>query len=172
MIRYVMGDATLLASRPGVIVHVVNDIGAWGAGFSGALSVRYPKAEQSYLDWRAWSARGSSLRFGLGYALLAAVEPYGAPPGLVSGVHVAHLCAQHGLRSRDNPTPLDYTALDRSLGALAWNLRWLVEHKHWPRVYPLTMPRIGCGLAGGTWGQVGPLVDKHLGEFDVTVCDL
>jgi len=35
------------------------------------------------------------------------------------------------------------------------------------------MPRIGCGLAGGTWEEVEPLVQEHLAvDFNVTVYDL
>jgi hypothetical protein len=31
------------------------------------------------------------------------------------------------------------------------------------------MPRIGCGLAGGTWERVGPLVEETLGRAGVAV---
>jgi hypothetical protein len=36
------------------------------------------------------------------------------------------------------------------------------------------MPRIGCGLAGGTWEEVEPLVDAELLKrgFTVTVYDM
>jgi hypothetical protein len=36
------------------------------------------------------------------------------------------------------------------------------------------MPRIGCGLAGGTWDQIEPFLEEHLVStgFDVRVYDL
>ena len=36
------------------------------------------------------------------------------------------------------------------------------------------MPRIGCGLAGGNWDQIEPLLEEHLAMagFDVRVYDL
>jgi hypothetical protein len=36
------------------------------------------------------------------------------------------------------------------------------------------MPRIGCGLAGGKWDQIEPLLEEHLARagFDVRVYDL
>lgn len=36
------------------------------------------------------------------------------------------------------------------------------------------MPRIGCGLAGGTWDQIEPLLEERLvcAGFDVRVYDL
>jgi hypothetical protein len=35
------------------------------------------------------------------------------------------------------------------------------------------MPRIGCGLAGGKWEKIEPIIQKHLcdGGIDVTVYD-
>jgi hypothetical protein len=34
------------------------------------------------------------------------------------------------------------------------------------------MPRIGCGLAGGTWDKVEPIVLKELAGLDVFVYDM
>ena len=31
------------------------------------------------------------------------------------------------------------------------------------------LPRIGCGLAGGDWGRVEPLLVKHLCAREITV---
>jgi len=43
-IAYVMGDATApKADGPKIIVHVCNDVGAWGRGFVVALSRRWPE---------------------------------------------------------------------------------------------------------------------------------
>jgi hypothetical protein len=35
------------------------------------------------------------------------------------------------------------------------------------------MPRIGCGLAGGTWDKIEPLIDENLADkgVEVTVYD-
>ena len=65
-INYVLGDATQPEGpRPLIIAHIVNDRGGWGAGFSGALSRRWPMAEQRY---REWASRGldSYARFYVG----------------------------------------------------------------------------------------------------------
>jgi hypothetical protein len=34
------------------------------------------------------------------------------------------------------------------------------------------MPRIGCGLAGGTWEEVEPVVERTCGDLEVHVYDL
>jgi O-acetyl-ADP-ribose deacetylase (regulator of RNase III) len=33
------------------------------------------------------------------------------------------------------------------------------------------MPKIGCGIAGGKWEDVLPIIQKHLGNCDVTVVE-
>ena len=36
------------------------------------------------------------------------------------------------------------------------------------------MPRIGCGLAGGSWHEIEPILEEHLAGagFDIRVYDL
>jgi len=129
-----------------MIVHVVNDVGAWGAGFSGALGGHYLWAEQSY---RAWTGRALGLS-----------SWTWSPREIMLGV--GHLCAQRGLPSRANPHPLDLDALDKCLAYTSIL----------PTTHSIHMPRIGCGLAGGTWVEVEPLIRKHLDRHAVFVYDL
>lgn len=124
-----------------MIVHCVNDAGFWGAGFTASLDQHWPNARRSYLGWTTRM---------LGAVLVAP---------LAEDVHVVHLCAQYGIRNTWNRKPLRLDALDRALTALA----------ALGSTAPLHMPRIGCGLAGGAWHEVEPLLLKHLGTFDVTV---
>lgn len=161
MIRYMQGDATLPPTRPALIAHVVNDIGVWGAGFSGALGARWPLAEKSYREWARGRVTGNDGRkLTLGTIVVVEVAP---------SLAVAHLCAQRGLRGRRNPRPLDDAALDRTL----WWLSAYCSDARTPlHLRTLHMPRIGCNLAGGQWIDVEPLVAKHLGHLDVTVYDL
>jgi hypothetical protein len=51
-IRYVIGDAVWpIGDGPKIIAHVVNTLGKWGAGFSGALSERWPSLVPLYRNW-------------------------------------------------------------------------------------------------------------------------
>lgn len=174
-IRYILGDAALPVTRPAMIVHVVNDAGFWGAGFTASLDRHWPTARRSYVNWTART---------LGAILVAP---------LAEDVHLVHLCAQHGVRSARNPKPLRLDALDRALAELAFALeertyrdwRAAARQEHGaalagipvtpastvPSAWPLHMPRIGCGLAGGAWHEVEPLLRKHLDleAFAVTV---
>jgi O-acetyl-ADP-ribose deacetylase (regulator of RNase III) len=153
-IVYKIGDAT----RPTVdgnkiIVHVCNDIGAWGRGFVLALSRRWPLPEMRY---RAWH-RTDEPPFALGRAQFVQVEP---------DTWVANVIAQHDVRPRDGSPPIRYLALGEGLRHVAEEARRLNASVH--------MPRIGCGLAGGAWEQVGPIVEGELAQtgIPVTVYDL
>jgi O-acetyl-ADP-ribose deacetylase (regulator of RNase III) len=75
---------------------------------------------------------------------------------------VANMMAQKGLRSRSNPIPLRLYALAECLATLKMKTTGRSVH----------MPRIGCGLAGGTWSNVEPIIARELAGVDVYVYDL
>ncbi|WP_410646209.1 macro domain-containing protein [Amycolatopsis sp. cmx-4-54] len=151
-LEYVTGDAT----RPGapgnkVIGHVCNDRGGWGRGFVLAVSRRWPQPEHHYRQWSRTSG------FELGAVQLVQVE---------TDTWVANLVAQHGYRTRENPVPLRYEALDTCLATLADHVVELDATVH--------LPRIGTGLAGGSWDKIATLLDRQLTarEISTTIYDL
>jgi O-acetyl-ADP-ribose deacetylase (regulator of RNase III) len=152
------GDATEPVSRPAVIAHVCNDYGGWGRGFVVALSRRWPEPEQEY---RRWRRQHGICRGGVGFHL-GAVQRVRVADDLV----VVNMIAQHGNRSADNPVAIRYDALGRCLSQLAWYA--------WAHDMSVHMPRIGCGLGGGDWAEIEPLIVEHLCSrgIDVFVYDL
>ncbi len=154
-ITYVRGDATSPRGKGvKIIAHVCNDLGGWGKGFVVAVSRRWPEPEAAYRRWHRERARND---FGLGAAQLVRVEPY---------VWVANLVGQRGMRTgRSSGAPVRYEAIDAALGLLADRAIELEASVH--------MPRIGCGLAGGRWDRVEPLVVGRLVDrgIPVTVYD-
>ncbi|MER5862976.1 macro domain-containing protein [Kitasatospora sp. NPDC002040] len=155
MISYLKGDASAPQGKGvKVIAHVCNDLGGWGKGFVLALSKRWPEPERAF---RKWHRERAGNDFGLGAVQLVQVEPY---------VWVANLVGQRGIRtSRSQGVPVRYEAIDAALGRLAPQALALGASVH--------MPRIGCGLAGGRWDRVEPLVAARLGGagLRVTVYD-
>ena len=142
-ITYVRGDATVLSGGGvQVIAHVCNDIGGWGKGFVRALSHRWPEPEAAY---RAWYRDRADNDFGLGAVQLVQVE---------RSLWVANMVGQRGIRRGDRGTPVRYEAIDSALERLAGQAADLGASVH--------MPRIGCGLAGGTWSRVEPLITERL----------
>lgn len=153
MITYLTGDASdPIGKRPCIITHVVNDIGAWGAGFVLAVSKRYPRDHIVYKDWiRGESPYRERAKFG---TIL--------PIQHEDGVTDVLLLAQNGVGGRPGGIPLCYQALHDALTLLSW----------YEPDQPIHMPRIGCGLAGGTWDKVGPMVESTLNRREVYVYDL
>jgi O-acetyl-ADP-ribose deacetylase (regulator of RNase III) len=142
-ITYIRGDATAPSGK-GVklIAHVCNDLGGWGKGFVMALSRRWPEPEKAYRVWHRDRAKND---FGLGAIQLVRVERY---------LWVANMIGQRGTRTGSKGVPVRYEAIDTALGRLADEATGLGASVH--------MPRIGCGLAGGKWSRVEPLIKERL----------
>lgn len=155
-LRFVTGDATYpQAQGPAIIAHVCNDIGHWGSGFVVAVSKRWPRPER---DYRAWYRDRAVNGFGLGAVQLVPVQ---------SGLWVANMVGQHGTSpSASGRPPVRYRAVRQCLDTLGTIAGALGASVH--------VPRIGCGLAGGSWDRMEPVVSAALCErgVPVTVYDL
>lgn len=154
-IAYVVGDATRpSAEGNAIIAHVCNDIGGWGRGFVVAVSKRWPEPEQNY---RRWYADRETNDFGLGALQLVPVS---------DSLWVANMVGQHGVRRAAGRPPIRYDAVEHALTKLVIEAQSLEASVH--------MPRIGCGLAGGSWDRIGPLVESTLigRSIEVSVYDL
>lgn len=142
-IVYINGDATCpQAKGVKIICHICNDIGGWGKGFVLAVSKRWKEPQAMY---RAWCAAGKEGGFALGAVQFVQVEPY---------IWVANMIGQRGIKKGSSGPPIRYEAVALCLAQVAVNARALGASVH--------MPRIGCGLAGGSWSVVEPLIQQHL----------
>jgi O-acetyl-ADP-ribose deacetylase (regulator of RNase III) len=149
-IRYLKGDATSpQAAGAKIIAHVCNDIGKWGAGFVLAVSARWPEPEAEY---RKWYAAGKGGGFELGAVQLVRVGPHTV---------VANMIGQQGIKTGSKGPPIRYPAVGQCLAKVGDAALLLGASVH--------MPRIGCGLAGGEWSRIEPLVREHLGDRGVPV---
>lgn len=145
MIEYVTGDATCPKTNGNkIIAHICNDNGGWGKGFVVAISKKWKEPEVAYRQWYKDHLGGG---FTLGEIQIVKVE---------KDLFVANMIAQHGYKSKNNPVPLNYDALDDCLAKLGAESLKLNASVH--------MPRIGCGLAGGTWEEISPLIARHLAD--------
>ncbi|WP_394825894.1 macro domain-containing protein [Pendulispora albinea] len=149
-IEYVTGDATLpRGAGTKIIAHVCNDVGGWGAGFVLAISRRWPEPEREY---RRWHHEREGNDFLLGAVQLVEVAP---------DTYVANMIGQHGLRHDRSGPPIRYEAIETALEKVADRAKALGASVH--------MPRIGCGLAGGTWDRIEPILVRTLCAKDVPV---
>ncbi|WP_298900515.1 macro domain-containing protein [uncultured Psychroserpens sp.] len=153
-IQYIIGDATEpIGAGNKIIVHVCNDIGGWGKGFVMAISKKWRTPEVSYRKWYA-----SREFFELGEVQFVKVEPQ---------VWIANLIGQHKIRKdEDGNPPIRYEAILMGLHKVVEEAEDLNASVH--------MPRIGCGLAGGTWDKIEPLIEKTLlkNNIETKVYDL
>lgn len=134
-----------------IVAHIVNNIGKWGAGFSGAVGRKWPTAAKVYSRWA--DGEIAIKPFELGKTLFVPVSRY---------VFVAHMCAQQGVGRAT--VPIRYDSLDLC-----------VEHVReaaFKLNAQVVMPRIGCGLAGGSWHMVEAIIQKNMAQTEVYVYDL
>jgi O-acetyl-ADP-ribose deacetylase (regulator of RNase III) len=158
MLRYVIGDATQPQGEgTKILVHVCNDIGAWGRGFVLPLAKRFPETERAY---RAWAAGTTDLPFALGQVQFVQVLPT---------LEVANLIGQHDIARKNRPTdqpPVRYEAIRTGLAR--------VRERSEQHQATLHMPRIGAGVAGGDWTVIERLIRDELVAhgIETTVYDL
>lgn len=146
----IKGDATSpQAKGRKVIAHICNDLGGWGKGFVVAISRRWPDPER---DYRQWHRGRASNDFALGVTRLVQAAP---------DVWVANMVGQRGIKTGSAGPPIRYDAVEQCLASLADQAQELGASVH--------MPRIGCGLAGGTWKRIEPIILRTLCARDIAV---
>ena len=146
------------ASRPQgighqIIVHICNDIGAWGSGFVVPLGRRFPMARTQYLAWNAFY-KSTSNRIPLGEVQFVSVA---------ENITVANMIGQAGIGYSQGQPPIRYPALKTALATVA---KYAQQQKA-----SLHMPRIGAGRAGGDWQIISSMIETAIAPYglDATV---
>ncbi|WP_407569017.1 Appr-1-p processing protein [Deinococcus altitudinis] len=152
-IAYLEADATQPSGEGRkILVHVCNDIGAWGRGFVLGLSQRFPEPERLY---KAWVAGQEDTPFELGQVQFVAVSP---------DLSVANLIGQHDIarkgRQAEAP-PVRYEAIREGLAR--------VRNEAQQQRASVHMPRIGAGLAGGDWAVIETIIEEELSAHGLSV---
>lgn len=149
MIKYVKGDATYpQGPGPKVIAHCVNDIGKWGSGFVLAIDKRWPHIRSFYRNW--YSGRDNS-PFQLGEVQFVPTN---------DDVWVANIIGQHQT-IRENNKPIRYDALRIGLRTVADFCTQKSASVH--------SPRLGSGLARGSWPVVEDIIEEEVVQAGVSV---
>jgi len=172
-ISYVVGDATKPCVNDGlrIIIHINNNLGGWGSSFIVALSKKWKEPEQKYRAWHKEQESCDGIMVLGDMQIVPVKDQYGT-------LYVANMVAQEGFASQDNPVALRYQSLYQCMKKVdRWAQAWIevmgrIDRKKAFSEISIHMPRIGCGLAGGSWDKVSLLVDITLGHHDVFVYDL
>lgn len=149
-IKYLKGDATTPQVEGNkIIVHICNDLGGWGKGFVLAVSRKWPEPEKAYREWYKQRLEND---FALGAAQLIKVS---------EDLYVGNMIAQKGLKKINNLAPIRYEAVSACLNTIKIEALKVNASIH--------MPRIGCGLAGGKWEEIEPIIIETLLSNDIEV---
>lgn len=132
-----------------VLVHQCNCFNTFGAGVARAIKKEFPEAYEADLC----TIKGDKNKLGL--LTYTYIEKY--------DLYIFNLYGQYHY-SRSN-IATDYNALDSALSLMVGILASLDSVK-------IGAVKLGCGLGGGDWSKVLPLMEHHLSSFDVTIYDL
>lgn len=141
-----------------IVPHVCNNIGLFGAGFAAGVSNRYPVVRDNY------QLLGSKfLKSNMGYSQLVDVTK-----SKVSGYKLvfANMIAQNGTIALNNPRPLNYYALSKSMANVAQYIQNNFDKDNPVQIH---CPKFGCGLAGGDWNFIEELIKDIWGHLPVFV---
>jgi len=147
-----IGDATDIPEhmRPSFIAHVCNDVGAWGAGFVVAISKKWKDPERQYRQLARNHTHESSTGYNAVSIPLGINQYVNVEPGLT----VVNMIAQRGIDNNPQVRTLSYDHLDTCL-------RYLYDTAKAHNVSYVNMPRIGAGLAGGSWPVIKALIETR-----------
>jgi len=147
-ITYLKGDASQpRGSGTRLLIQVVNDAAlTWGGGFSLVLRKKWPSLQQAF---RSWAMEFRNLK--LANLHIVAVD---------ETLSLISMVAQHGYGPSATPR-IRYLALRDCLKKIS---DIAVE-----RGATVHMPRIGCGLAGGSWDVVSELITETISNRSVKV---
>jgi hypothetical protein len=133
----------------------VNDIGKWGSGFVLSIDRRWAFVADKYRSWHR--APQPDAPFHLGAVQFVEVEPR---------LWVANLVGQHRTIREGELVPVRYEALTLGFQTVATFCRERQASVH--------APRLGAGLARGSWFKIANLLERELVDrgIQVTVYDL
>jgi O-acetyl-ADP-ribose deacetylase (regulator of RNase III) len=148
-LRYINGDVREpIGFGHKLICHCVNDKKVMGAGVALALLKKWPQVRNEYIKW------SKKDNFQLGNIQTVKAE---------NDIVVVNMIAQHNIVFNENGIPpVRYEALSKCLQKVA---RLAIKYNasvHLPYL-------LCCGLAGGDWKIVEPLLIKELCENNVEV---
>jgi len=174
-IKYVKGDATNpQQGETKLIIHICNDIGGWGKGFVMAISKKWKQPEVEYRNWfknkelvptdnikferlESRDRYSNENKFALGNVQFVRVT---------DDIWIANMLAQTGTKpNKDGVPPIRYVYVRECLE----RIREFAKRQN----ASIHMPRIGCGLAGGQWTEIEPIIIHELiaHDLDTTVYD-
>lgn len=156
-IQYVIGDVLepIGSANEKLIVHCVNNEYSFSSGVAGAIAKKWPHVRQEYLNKPGWS--------------LGDIQYVKADDSL----YVVNLCGQRGVGEWLGTKPVRYESIRDGLLILREDLEDM-EGLNDDFKTSLHFPRLGAGLAGGSWAKVEEVINEVFEntKYEVYVYDL
>lgn len=143
------------------IPHVCNNIDLFGAGFAADIADKFPSVKADY-----HMLGKNFLKNNFGYAQIIKVMEETRHK---QKLYIVNMIAQNGVQSKNNPRPLNYFALAKSMGILSSFILSNTGYLSKSENIEIHCPKFGSGLAGGNWNFVSDLIDDVWGRYNVTV---
>lgn len=142
-----------------IIPHVCNNINVFDGGFAAAVAKHYPLVKENYLI-------NTNNKLGHTQFVTAAKnQEYGHE------LIFANMIAQHGLRSKKNNRPLNYTALAYCMSTIKVFIREYKKKNENANI-EIHAPKFGSGLAGGDWKFISELIKDTWTDLNVYIYTL
>ena len=176
MIKYKEGNLFDDLRPNDYLIHIVNDVNKFNAGFAKAIIDRLPCVKESYHDWFIEPRTGNWAYKVTGPPTLGNVQFFDYILkskylyGQEKNCRIAQMMAQHGVRNKNNPHPLDFDALTTCLKHVWADLCF--QHLVNQRYFRVIAPRFGSGLGGGNWDKIVPIIKRELSGSDITIYTL
>jgi O-acetyl-ADP-ribose deacetylase (regulator of RNase III) len=143
MITYIKGDVTCAPQQ--LIAHGCNCSGGFGSGVAGAIKKKHPPVREAYLAHKN--------------------KVLGTCQYVDHSDRIWVNAFTQQSYGYDGKQYADLTAIGYCLADIA---DYMAEHE----LHTIAMPKIGCGLGGLNWDQVGILVENLLEDYEVFIYEL
>jgi O-acetyl-ADP-ribose deacetylase (regulator of RNase III) len=155
MIEEIHGD--IIDSGCRVVCHGVNTQGVMGAGVARALYTKWPEVKEDYYRWFTEFNAGPE-----GENFLGSINPVDISPD-----KTVINCFTQQYYGNGDQLYLSYDALYSCMVQVL-----MICERHY-KVDEIAIPKIGCGLAGGSWHIVKPILEQVFPhDFKVKVYSL
>lgn len=143
------------------VPHVCNNIDLFGAGFAAQVAEKFPSVKTDY------HLLGKKfLQHNLGYCQVLKVyeqEKY------KHKLYIANMIAQNGIIGPQNPRPINYLGLAKSMFSLSKFIDMNTGVINKTENIEIHCPKFGSGLAGGNWNFISDLIDDIWGKYKVYI---
>lgn len=143
------------------IPHVCNNLDVFSAGFAADVAENFPSVKADY-----HMLGKKFLQSNMGYSQIIKVAE---EPKYRHKLYFVNMIAQNGFKNQNNPRPINYFSLARSMNNLS---NYIVNNTGFSsglEKVEIHCPKFGSGLAGGDWNFISMLIEDIWSKYPVIV---